>query len=221
MKGNELFDQAIRKLEERSSWSTGPVYCFCRFLSVVYVHMAHKITVRGKGNIPRKGPVIIAGNHQSFIDPLLLTVGSGRTVIYLARRTLFVHPLFSALISRLLAVPVARGGVSTELFRGIRRVLQAGWSVALFPEGTRTRDGAVGRLRRGASLIAAQSGVPVIPARISGAFRAWPRHKKFPSPGKITVAFGPLLLYDKTSDTFDSFTERLGNEIKALPHQPE
>ncbi len=188
------------------------------FACSAWLCFAHyRMRVFGRRRIPRTGAFILASNHQSFFDPLVLGVSSRRPLAYFARRSLFSIPVFSRAIANLNAIPVPRGSFSPDALKRALAALRQGWPLVVFPEGTRTRDGRVRPLRRGIGLLAARSGAPVLPARIAGAFAVWPRHLKFPRiSGEIAVAFGPLLVYDSRTDTYDSFAARVSRAFADL-----
>ena len=129
----------------------------------------------GQTNVPARGGVVIAANHQSYMDPPLLVLALDRMAAFMARRSLFRHPLFAALVRGLNAFPISRGQSDPAAVRGALQRLKNGWCMILFPEGTRTRDGRIGRLRPGVFRIADRAGVPIVPAIVEGAFQAWPR----------------------------------------------
>jgi len=148
----------------------------------------------GKQNVPLEGGVLIASNHQSFLDPMLIgTPILHRQISYMARDTLFEVPGLGRLISAVNAFPVNREGGDLEAVKLTIEKLRAGEAVLLFPEGTRTHDGQIGPIRPGAAMIASRAQVPILPAVVHGAFEAWPRTARFPRPGNISVAFGKTI----------------------------
>jgi len=165
-------------------------YDLCQIVCQVGLITLCAIRVYGKENIPDEGGAIIASNHQSFLDPVLIGVGLRRQIHYMARDSLFRNPLFRWLIESLNAFPVGRGKADVRAMREAIRLLREGNVVLLFPEGTRTWDGEIAELRKGVGLISRRANVPIVPAVIDGAFEAWPRFRKYPKPCKIKVAFG-------------------------------
>ncbi len=138
----------------------------------------------------RSGGMLIASNHQSFIDPILIGIGTKEPVSFLARDTLFVVPGFGWLIRKMGTHPVRRGTADSTALKTVIRLLRGGEVLLMFPEGTRTRDGAVGEFRPGAAAIAIRCGVPIVPVCIEGAFDCWPRDRMLPRPSRVGVAFG-------------------------------
>lgn len=171
------------------------LYGITRGLSRIAGSLVWRWMVRGAGNVPRAGGVILASNHQSYLDVLLLGAACPRHVRYLARRTLWDQPLLGRLITDWKAIPVNRESPGKDELRGMVETVKAGEVLALFPEGTRTRDGSIGDLRGGVGFLARRAGVPVVPVLIQGAFEAWPREWKLPGRGRIRIAFGRAVKY--------------------------
>lgn len=155
----------------------------------------------GAGNIPEDGPVIIASNHASFLDPPLVGIASRRALWYLARRTLLDWPLLGPILPSLNVIPVDRDGNDRTALKQIIKLLEAGEGVVLFPEGTRSPDGRLQRPQPGLGLLAAKTLAPVVPARIFGSFEAFPKNAKLPTPVPIAVCFGPPLRFTQAETT--------------------
>ena len=153
--------------------------------------------VIGAENVPRTGPVILASNHASYLDPPLIGSGLSREINYLARESLFRFPLVGWLIRSLHAVPVDRDGGGARGLKNILERLLAGGGIVLFPEGTRTPDGHLQSAHSGVGLIVLKSAAPVIPVRVFGTFEAYGRQKKFPRPYRIAVSYGEPLDFSK------------------------
>ena len=159
------------------------LYFFSWILARVVFFILFGLRLRGTENIPARGGLLIASNHQSFLDPIIVGIALGpwRQVHYMARDTLFVGP-FGWLIRIYNAFPVRRGGADHRALKEARARLEAGLPVLVFPEGTRSRDGRLQKIRPGAAQIALSCRVPVLPCFIHNAYRAWPRGKKFFRP---------------------------------------
>ena len=168
----------------------GPWYTVCRFLAQWVYSGLFGIRVYGRRNVPRRGPVILASNHQSFLDPVAVGLGLPRPIHIMARASLFRNALFRLLIESLNAFPVARGSADLgAIHEAIERLID-GRQLLLFPEATRTRTGDIGRLNPGVALMAHRAGAAVVPVTIDGAFECWPRDRKLFRTGKIRVMFG-------------------------------
>lgn len=154
----------------------------------------------GMDHVPQSGPALVIANHQSFLDPWLVGVVVKRHLTYLARKTLFKNRVFAAIIRSLCAVPIDQEGVGKEGIKAVLEQLRAGKAVLVFPEGARTRDGAMHPLRPGIHLLIKRTQAPIIPVGIAGAYDAWPIWRKYPipaplflppAPGTIAVTAGP------------------------------
>lgn len=146
--------------------------------------------VIGHENVPREGPVILVGNHQSFLDiPLMAIAVDHRHVAFAARRSLIDNPFLRFIFARVgvILVDPSRGDRAT-LRRMIEHV-EAGDALGIFPEGTRSLDGELSEPKKGALLVARTTGAPIIPCAISGTREAWPRGGRWPRPGKVCIEF--------------------------------
>lgn len=142
------------------------MYYFCRFLVWLYMHIAYSLKYVGRKNIPKKTSVIYASNHRSYADPPLVGAGSRGKIAFMAKEELFENKAFAFLIKSLGAFPVARGKGDTAVIDTAVEKLNNKRSLMIFPEGTRSKDGKVGRGHSGAALIAAKTGCPIIPVGV-------------------------------------------------------
>ena len=153
--------------------------------------------VFGAENVPMTGGVILAATHGSFLDPPLIGCGTRRVISMLARESLFRFPPMGALLRSWRVVPVDRDGGGAKGLKIILNRLLAGAGIAMFPEGTRTRDGQLQPARSGIGLTVIKSTAPVVPVRVFGAFEAYGRHLKFPRPRRIILKYGRPLKFEK------------------------
>jgi len=142
-------------------------------------------------NVPTAGGVLLASTHQSFLDPLLIACCLDREIHFMARRTLFDIPVLGRIIVATNTFPIDRDtgdvkGVKTAIER-----LKAGNALVVFPEGTRTRDGAILPMKSGVRILAERAAVPVVPVLIWGAHEVWPKGRALPGfRGRIDIVFG-------------------------------
>lgn len=131
---------------------------------------------------PREGAMLIVANHQSFLDPPLVGLSiRNRHPVYLARAGLFKNPVFGALLRALNAVPIKEGGrADVAAMRTAIEELQKGKCLTIFPEGSRSEDGAMVPFKRGAWLLITKARCAVLPVAVEGCFDAWPRQRKWP-----------------------------------------
>ena len=190
-------------------------YRLCKHLAIpammVFSRVRHFDVPEGEG---LKGGVIIASNHQSFFDPVLVGMALSRPINYLARSSLFSIPLFSWLIRALGAHPLRMGRVDVAAIKGIRKLLSSGEILLVFPEGTRTHDGSLGPFKSGVGSIASRCAVPILPVCIEGAFECWPRQRVLPRPGRTAVAFGDLIRPE--GETGDVMTRNTAAQIRRM-----
>ncbi len=147
----------------------------------------------GTGRIPDTGGVLLVANHQSYLDPLLVGTLGWRRLSYFARRTLFRNKVFGLLIWLGGAFAIDRDRVDTAGIKEAIRRLQAGEALLMFPEGTRSRDGSIGRVKPGFGMLARRAHVPILPVAIDGAYEAWPRGRRRPRRGHVRIAMGALI----------------------------
>jgi len=174
-----------------------PVYfvgwCFFRALYELYFGCRYFNAER----VPKKGPVILAANHASYIDPPLVGSGLRRDINYLAREDLFRFPVVGWVLRHWNSVPVDRDGGGAAGLRAILDRLLAGGAIILFPEGTRSRDGRLQAARSGIGLTVIKSTAPVVPVRVFGTFEAYGRHLRFPRPRRVAVKYGLPMQFEQ------------------------
>jgi 1-acyl-sn-glycerol-3-phosphate acyltransferase len=132
----------------------------------------------------------VCANHQSFFDPVLVGLTCPRRLNYVARTTLFRCAPFRWLIHWYDAIPIEREGLGIGGLKETLRRLKRGELVLVFPEGTRTSDGQIGRLQPGICALVRRAGVPIVPVGIDGAFDAWPRGQRWPRCVPIRIWIG-------------------------------
>ena len=144
----------------------------------------------GLENVPANGPVILAGNHPSYLDPVLVALPVKRVIRFMAWDALFKVPLVGQIIKMMGAFPVnITRGKGEAAYREALRVLKGGEALGIFPEGKRSDSGPMGELRTGTARLALETGAPIVPVTIGGAFRAWPKYRLLPKPAKIVVRY--------------------------------
>jgi 1-acyl-sn-glycerol-3-phosphate acyltransferase len=146
--------------------------------------------------VPLEGPVILASNHASFIDPPLVGSGLKRQINYLARENLFRFPIMGWVLRQWQVVPVDREGGGAKGLKAILDRLLAGGVIIMFPEGTRSRDGRLQPPRSGIGLAVIKSSAPVVPVRVFGTFEAYSRHMRLPRPRRVAVKYGRPMMFE-------------------------
>jgi 1-acyl-sn-glycerol-3-phosphate acyltransferase len=147
----------------------------------------------GEEHVPARGGAVVAANHPSYLDPILLSLQVRRPIRFMTWEGLFRVPLLGALLRGFGAFPVnTRPGHGREAYGRARAMVEAGQVVGIFPEGRRSRAGWMeGSLREGAARLSLETGAPLVPATITGAFRAWPYFRALPRPARVRVRFHP------------------------------
>jgi 1-acyl-sn-glycerol-3-phosphate acyltransferase len=145
----------------------------------------------GEEKLPATGGAIISANHPSYLDPILLSLQVKRPILFMAWDALFRVPLLGSLIRLFGAFPVdVRPGRGLDAYARAKQHVLDGDLVGIFPEGKRSRAGWLEpELRGGAARLALETGAPLYPATIRGAFRAWPYFRALPAPATIHVRY--------------------------------
>ena len=140
--------------------------------------------------VPLTGPVLLASNHASFLDPPIVGGAAPREVYYLARETLFRFPPMGALLRSWNSIPIDREGNSSSAIKTVLEALQSGKALVMFPEGTRSKNGELQPARSGVGMIVIKTDAAVVPARVFGTYKAFGRHMKIPLPRRVMVKYG-------------------------------
>lgn len=167
----------------------------------------------GAEHVPASGPVLLAANHRSFLDPFVIGALARRPVYYMAKRELFERRWQSWLLNSLGAFPVDRGTGDEHAMSTARTILERGDCVVIFPEGTRVRPGPLGHPHRGVGRLALQTGARVIPVAVMGTEdvrRGWRIR-----PHKVTLRCGPPLGFPVAEDPSRSIALAVAERIWA------
>ncbi len=127
-----------------------------------------RCNVRGKENVPRQGAVLIVANHMNLVDPPMLGVSFGRTVIFMAKKELFYSKVIAYFIRDFGAFPVHRGQLDRKALRQANQLLDQGQALVMFPEGMRSHNAQLRPAFPGSALIALRRSVPILPVGITG-----------------------------------------------------
>lgn len=159
---------------------------FCR----VFHRVCAPITAYGIENVPADGRLLIVGNHQSLLDPFVLSTTCPRRLSYAAKQEVFDIPIVGSAARSYGMFPVDRERLDISAAKAALRVLREEKALVILPEATRSPSGELLPFTPGFVKIAIQSGAPVIPAVIAGAWDVWPKSRSLPRPGRIRVAYG-------------------------------
>jgi 1-acyl-sn-glycerol-3-phosphate acyltransferase len=182
--------------------------------------------VTGVEQLPRQGPLLLASNHVSVLDPPMIGSMAPRPLQFMAKAELFRIPLLGPLIRRLNAHPVERDGADAGALRHALLLLREGKALLVFPEGTRGTEGTLGAGRAGAGLLAAHADAPVVPVYIQGSGRVLPKGARWPRRAPVVISFGPALRfrrgrgrehYQQISDEIMAAIGRLKAAVEGAP----
>lgn len=166
------------------------LYFFAFVFFKVLFFVFYKSNVTGTECIPKNG-AIIASNHVTYYDPFYIGQTVPRAMFFFAKRKIYDRKSLQILLKLLHTYPIEKGKKSSEAMDTASKLLKKGKIVVLFPEGTRTRGGQLGELKRGVARLALQAQVPIVPTWIGGAYDVWPRNKVFPRLFKtISCSYG-------------------------------
>jgi len=178
--------------------------------------------IEGREHLVTDGAVLVASNHQSYLDPPIIANLYDTPMFFLARKTLF-RGFCNWLYRQWNAFPVDQDKPDLAGLKQIIRLLKAGRRVAIFPEGARTLDGNIAEAAPGVGFVAAKSGATIQPVRIRGAFEALPRGASFLRASRISVIIGPPirltpaeLQQAAAKDGYDILAKRIMAAITAL-----
>lgn len=189
---------------------------FVRYATMGVYKLFYNFHIEGAENIPQDRPLVMASNHRSYADPVILTMPMKRPVTYMAKEELFKNKLFGWFITKLGAFPVKRGGGDMQVIEDSVAILESGRHLVIFPEGTRSKDGKVGKGKTGVALIAAKSGADVLPCGII--FEG----EKLRFRSKLTLRFGKVIpaaeiaVEDASPKALKEVKKRIMGEITAL-----
>ncbi len=154
-----------------------------------------RLEVKGKNNLSSSQPVIIASNHKSYIDPIVLGLAIKQPISFMAKEELFKYPIFNLVIKALYAFPVKRGEIDREAIRKGLEKLEKGFNLGIFPEGTRISGKELAPFKKGIYLFIKSKKYPVLPVAIKGTDRLIKWYAFFPCFNKIEVRIGKPLKF--------------------------
>jgi 1-acyl-sn-glycerol-3-phosphate acyltransferase len=157
------------------------------------LHTYFRIRIYGAENVPQSGPLLVASNHASYFDPLILSNSVRRPVAYMSKEELFRVPVLAQVIKLYGAYPVSRGTGDRAAIRSALESIADGWAVGVFLDGTRTPDARITDPKRGALLLAAKAKVPILPVSLWGTEGILKKGSPIPHAVPITVRIAKLI----------------------------
>ena len=200
-------------------------YRFGYYLSKVVAKTFFSFRVVHPERMVETGGVILAMNHQSFVDPPFAGICCKRDIYFLSRKSLFKWPVLGPIFPKINNIPVDRDGSDMGALKTVIKLVRSGQGIALFPEGTRTRDGNLQPAKAGIGLVIAKTLAPVVPMRIFGAFEAFPRDRKFPKCRPITIVIGEPIFFTEADvaeggrDVYQKLSDRVMEHISAIQYE--
>ena len=197
-----------------------PLYDLAHAVFSVLFKILFGYRVIGRGNVPKEGPVILASNHASFLDPPLVGTGIWRRVNFVAREDLFNSPWKKFILTGWKAIPVRRDQLDKAVLKAILERLKSGEVVSLFPEGTRSPDEGLLPGKPGIGMIVSMSKAPVVPVYIRGSWRTMSKKEKGLQFVPITVVYGKPMEFKQDGtrghERYQAISEAIMAEIARL-----
>ena len=163
------------------------LYDVFRPLAKGFISLRYCVTSFGEENIPQKGAFILAANHISALDPVMIISRCPRTLHFMAKDELFKNPVFASFLKKMNVFPVKRQTSDKRALEFAKRIISSGWALGIFPEGSRIKDASPKRAKNGVSYLAAKTKADVLPVSI---YKAPGGRKLRP---QITIRFGKLI----------------------------
>ena len=214
--GNLDWKEILNKDTSAKLPSSSFIAVFFKFLSFIAFKTFFRVKVKGKEKIEKAKPTIFVANHQSFLDGFLFNYSVPLKVMkktyFLATVIHFKSSLMKFMADSSNVVLVDMNKDIAEVMQILAKLLKENKNIAIYPEGTRTRDGKMDKFKKAFAILAKELNVDVQPYVISGAYELFPANKKFPRPGKITVEFLDKMKVENL--TYDEIVNKTYTVIK-------
>ena len=196
--------------------STSVFYPLHAKLFKSFLKLNNRLKIVGEKNVPKKGPFIIAPNHQSFLDgPIVASGLSYKTLknsYFFATEEHVKHPVVKSLAKRNNIILMEKRNLKNSILK-LSEVLKLGKNVVIFPEGSRSYDGEMVPFKKTFAILSKELNVPVVPVCIRGAYDVLPRGSKWIKPKKIEVEYLPPVM-PENGDTYDSISDKVRDSIQ-------
>ena len=198
--------------------STSVLYPLHAKLFKVFLKLNNRLKIVGEKNVPRKGPVIIAPNHQSFLDGGIVAAGLSSKILknsyFFATEEHVKHPVVKSLAKRNNVIVMEKSNLKNSILK-LSEVLKKGKNVIIFPEGSRSYDGEMVPFKKTFAILSKELNVPVVPVCIRGAYDVLPRGSRWIKSKKIEVEYLPPLV-PEDGDTYDSVSDKVKESIQKV-----
>jgi 1-acyl-sn-glycerol-3-phosphate acyltransferase len=197
-------------------------YAFVRLFFLPLVRIYLRLKTEGVERVPLRGPALIAANHASFLDPIVLGSACPRRIHFVVLQSMYDWWRLRWFYWGMQTIPLRAEEADPRAVKQALSRLRRGDLVGIYPEGGRSEDGRLQPPKPGAALLAAASGAPVIPVRIEGAWECWRPKSWFPLPGRVRVVFGEPLHFTRDRELrrdrteMERFSRRLMEAIAGL-----
>ena len=196
--------------------STSVFYPLHAKLFKSFLKLNNRLKIVGEKNVPKKGPFIIAPNHQSFLDGPIVASGLScktlRNSYFFATEEHVKHPVVKSLAKRNNIIIMEKRNLKNSILK-LSEVLKLGKNVVIFPEGSRSYDGEMVPFKKTFAILSKELNVPVVPVCIRGAYDVLPRGSKWIKPKKIEVEYLPPVM-PENGDTYDSISDKVRDSIQ-------
>lgn len=201
------------------------LWIILKFISCTFF----SLKVKGKDNIPKKGPFILCPNHSSYLDGPILASSLNLPLLlntyFLGYTAYFKHPLVWWARKLLRLIPIDASSNLTESLRICSYILNNSKILCIFPEGMRSLNGEIKDFKRGVGILIKELDVVAVPVYTRGTYQAWPPHKTLPKPNKVTIIFGEKLSLKKLTtklqvdvDIYKNIVDNLRDELLRLKY---
>jgi len=192
-------------------WRAFIQYCVIYFLLYPFFKILYRVKVYGRENIPKDKSIIVAANHLSYFDPVIVSLATKRPVAYMAKEELFHVPVLSQIIQILGAFAVNREKLEIATIRSAKAVLTTKWLLGIFPEGTRIKTGKIGNVNKGFGYLAKSTNSEILPLGIVGSNTCC---------GKLIVRIGkPIPVPENPEDAVGQWG-RAVSELTGFEYEP-
>lgn len=197
--------------------SGGPLYRFLRLLVRGLLHRAWGLRSEGLTHFPPRGSVIIASNHPSEIDPIVLAAALPFRPTFLASKHIEQFPVVFWLARQFDPVFIRRGLTDVGAMRACLSRLERGEVIVVFPEGRVVQDADLGPLHRGAAFLSMRGRAPIVPVALVGTETMWPLGARWPRKARLLVRVGtPIAAPTEAGNRAEEFIERIGEALRKL-----
>ncbi|MBP6342351.1 MAG: 1-acyl-sn-glycerol-3-phosphate acyltransferase [Candidatus Omnitrophica bacterium] len=187
------------------------IYFSTKLLSLLFF----PLKIQGRENVPKEGAFLLACNHVSYLDPMIMGIATGRRLNYMAKDELFHRPVLGYILRSLWAFPVKRNRADKKALRESLDCLKKGRPLLLFPEGTRHGTPGEKKIEAGVGFLALKADVPVVPVFVDGSQKVFPPGAKTLRRGQVLVRYGKPIRFVSKGD-YEQVAQEVMDSIFAL-----